>query len=93
MKDRKPYRPGPMTDDMMQHMCLLSVIAIDMVRNPDFDPREQDDREWWNTVNCLQIMGETLVELMRRQGIKPNLGRGAFKERDAIAASAPESQP
>lgn len=60
-------------DAQLQHLCDLSGVAVAMIRNPGFadeflaaDRREQD-----GVIVCLQILADTVVALMARQGIKP----------------------
>ena len=63
-----------MTDDMLNHMCKLSTVTVDMIRNPanGITAPEISDSD---LRNMLTILADTFVELQRRQGIKPHFGR------------------
>ena len=63
-----------MTDDMLNHMCKLSTVTVDMIRNPENGltaPGVSDS----DLRNMLGILADTFVELQRRQGIKPRFRR------------------
>lgn len=63
-----------MTDDMLNHMCKLSTVTVDMIRNPEngITAPEVSDRD---LRIMLMTLADTFVELQRRQGIKPHFGR------------------
>ena len=62
------------SDDQLEHMCKLSVITIDLIRNPDngITIPEVNDKD---ASNMLNILAETFIELMKRQEIKPRFGK------------------
>lgn len=63
-----------MTDEMLNHMCKLSCVTVDMIRNPDNGitaPHVSDG----DLRNMLSILADTFVELQRRQGIRPRFVR------------------
>jgi hypothetical protein len=63
-------------DAQLQHLCDLSGVAVSMIRHPDFadeflagDRHDQD-----GVIVCLQILADTVMALMARQGITPGKG-------------------
>ena len=65
-----------MTEDArLQHLCDLSGIAVDMVRNPTFAEEfvAADSGERRDVTACLRILADTCMALMERQGITPAL--------------------
>jgi hypothetical protein len=65
-----------LSDEDLEHMCRLSVITVDMIRNPNngITISEISDRE---ARNMLTILADTFVHLMNRQGIKPKFSKSS----------------
>lgn len=72
-------------DKKLAHMCTLSAVVVDMIRNPMgledairtgfYNDGEGGEAELKGTMNCLNILADTYVELMHRQGMKPAFRR------------------
>jgi len=61
-------------DHHLEHMCKLSVIAVEMILSPDYDPTHRECEtggDVHNLKNIYRILAHTFVELQQRQGIKP----------------------
>ena len=64
---------APMDDDRFAHMLRMSAVYISVLRSRSiFDGYEDmDESDIHNTLNCLEIVAETFVEMQRRLGAKP----------------------
>lgn len=62
-----------MDEDRFQHMLALSAIYIPILRTRALfeDVKEMDAADIHNTLNCLQIIADTFVEMQRRLDVRP----------------------
>ncbi len=63
----------------IQHLVNLSGITIDMIRHPDFirDLTDAASTDQTGIRTCLEILADTMILLMQRQGIRPRYRRRA----------------
>ena len=71
-----------MTDEQFDHMLKLSTVFIPILRGRSlFDGIEaMDDADIHNTLNCLEIVADTFVEMQRRLGAKPRFRRAVITQ-------------
>lgn len=71
-----------MSDEQFAHMLKLSTVYITVMRSRSlFDGiEEMDDADIHNTLNCLEIVADTFVEMQRRLGAKPKFRRAAITQ-------------
>ena len=69
-----------MTDEHFAHMLKLATVYIPVLRSRSLfdDVQEMDDADIHNTLNCLEIVADTFVEMQRRLGAKPRFRRAAI---------------
>ena len=62
-----------MTDEHFAHMLKLSAVYITVLQSRTlFDGvDEMSKNDIHNTLNCLEIVADTFVEMQRRLGVKP----------------------
>jgi len=62
-----------MTDEKFEHMLKMSAFYLPILRGrtlfDDYDDMDEGDKH--NTLNCLEIVADTFVEMQRRLGVKP----------------------
>lgn len=77
-----------MTDEQFQHMLKLATIYIPVLRSRTLfdDAQEMSNGDIHNTLNCLEIVADTFVEMQRRLGAKP-------KFRTPVATSTVMEKP
>ena len=63
--------------ELTVHRCMLAAIVIEHIRQPDFDLRDCDDREWEDQVQMLRILCDAYVGLLAEAGWKPRM-KGRF---------------
>ena len=71
-----------MTDEQFDHMLKLSTVYITVMRNRSFFDgiEDMDDADIHNTLNCLEFVSDTFVEMQRRLGAKPRFRRAAITQ-------------
>ena len=71
-----------MTDEQFDHMLKLSTVFIPILRGRSlFDGIEDmDDADIHNTLNCLEIVADTFVEMQCRLRAKPRFRRAALTQ-------------
>ena len=70
-----------MTDEQFDHMLRISTVYITVMQGRSlFDGIEEMDKaDIHNTLNCLEIVADTFVEMQRRLGAKPRFRRAAIR--------------
>lgn len=58
-------------EERLRHCVKLGMIAVDAIRNPGWDLREADDREYEDNITMLKIMADAFVALAKRQDMLP----------------------
>ena len=73
---------GEMTDEHFAHMLKLATVYIPVLRSRSLfdDVQEMDDADIHNTLNCLEIVADTFVEMQRRLRAKPRFRRAALTQ-------------
>lgn len=71
-----------MTDEHFAHMLKLATVYIPVLRSRSLfdDVQEMDDADIHNTLNCLEIVADTFVEMQRRLAVKPRFRRAAITQ-------------
>ena len=71
-----------MTDEQFDHMLKLSTVYITVMRSRSFFDgiEDMDDADIHNTLNCLEIVADTFVEMQRRLGAKPRFRCAAITQ-------------
>lgn len=62
-----------MTDEHFAHMLKLASVFIPILQGRTLfeDHDTLDEADLHNRLNCLEIVGDTFVEMQRRLGVKP----------------------
>lgn len=61
-----------MTDDEhLRHTVKLGMIAVDAIRNPEWDLRECGPSEYRDNLTMLKILADGFVKLAKRQDMIP----------------------
>lgn len=71
-----------MTDEHFAHMLKLSTVYISVMQSrclfDDLEDMTEADKH--NSLNCLEIVAETFIEMQRRLGVKPTFRVSARTE-------------
>jgi len=68
----QPLPPAPLSEDEhLRHCVKLGMIAVDAIRNPEWDLRECDQRDYENNLTMLKILADAFVKLAKRQDMMP----------------------
>jgi hypothetical protein len=62
-----------MDDLHFEHMLKMSVVYLSVLKSRTLfdDVRDMSDSDIHNTLNCLEIVADTFVEMQRRLNVKP----------------------
>lgn len=71
-----------MTEERFAHMLKLSAVYIPVLRSRALfeNLEDMDDADRHNTLNCLETVADTFVEMQRRLGAKPKFRRAALTQ-------------
>jgi len=67
-------------EERLRHCVMLGMIAVDAIRNPGWDLREADDREYQDNMTMLNILADAFVQLAKRQDMLPKFRIPAVQE-------------